>query len=250
MIEIRSKLLVGILLSALTACGVSPGSDDVQPTQEDLRVLPVPLSAPTASAASSGSGKVEQKREGPPQTSDTAWTLAKTGTVDATASTVTWNITATQGAITSSNLVVDGDLGVRNDGTGAATVGNIVVNLQTEVNGHWVTQSSDIADATSDDAATSAHVVQNASTENQTTFSENAASGQLKFMNRNLDTIFSLVPEVTIPAHATVPLSFSATFKNSVLNLAAGTKAHVEVIVTFGNNAAGGPNLTDSVQGV
>ena len=93
------------------------------------------------------------------------------GTVDATASTVTWNITATQGTVTSSDLVVDGDLVVRNDGIGAATIGNIVVNLQTRVNGHWVTQSSDIADATHDDAATSAHVVQNASTENQTTSS-------------------------------------------------------------------------------
>ena len=44
----------------------------------------------------------------------------------------------------------------------------------------------------------------------------------------------------------TVPLNFTATFKNSVLNLAVGTKAHVEVIVTFGNNAAGGPKLIDT----
>ena len=50
MIDIRTKLLLGILLSGLTACGNSPGDGDVQPTQEDLRVLPVPLSAPTAFA--------------------------------------------------------------------------------------------------------------------------------------------------------------------------------------------------------
>ena len=170
----------------------------------------------------------------------------KTGTVNTASSIVTWNITATRGAVSSSDLVVDGDIGVKNSGNGPATVGNIVVNLQTKVNGKWVTQSSDIADATNGDAATFAHVVQNADTENRTSFSENAASGHLNFMNAKHDTLFSLVPEVTIPPNTTVPLEFTATFENSVLHLAAGTKAHIEVIVTFGNNAAGGPNLTDT----
>ena len=220
-----------VLMLALSACAVA--SDTTGASDEDLQNPKANISLTHSNAALL-------------QTSDTAWTLAKTGTVNASSSTVTWNITATRGSVTSSDLVVDGDLGVHNDGNGDATIGNIVVNIQTKVNGHWVTQSSDIADATHDDGATFAHVVQNASTENHTTFSENAASGHLKFMNRKLDTVFALVPQQKIPANSTVPLNFTATFHNSVLNLAVGTKAHIEVIVTFGNNAAGGPNLTDT----
>lgn len=180
------------------------------------------------------------------QTSDTAWTLAKTGAVDSAHSTVTWTITATQGATLGGHLVATGFIAVTNIGTGGATIGNIVVNLQTKVHGSgWVTQSSDIADATHGDAATTAHVVAHASSENLTTFTENAASGHLSFMDKKTNTAFSLVPQVTIPAGKTVHLLFSASFNNSVLGLAAGTPTRTEIIVTFGNHPKGGPNLTD-----
>jgi len=179
------------------------------------------------------------------QTNDTAWSLAKTGLIDQTHSTVTWTITATQGATSGATLVADGDIGVENDGNGAATIGNIVVNLQTKVGGAWVTQSSDIADATHGDAATHANVAANASTEHHTSFDENSASGALAFMNARTDTVFSLVPEVSVPAHTRIRLLFSARFNNAVLHLAPGTKAHIEAIVTFGN-AAGGQAQTDN----
>jgi len=107
------------------------------------------------------------------QTSDTAWTLTKTAAVDTSAKTVTWTITSTKGATVGGHLVVDGYLDVFNIGTGPATLGNIVVNLQTRNHddhdchhhgwGHdhdneWVTIASDVADATQGDAATTANV--------------------------------------------------------------------------------------------
>lgn len=178
------------------------------------------------------------------QTSDTAWTLSKTGAGN-TASTVSWTITATQGSTVGGHLVADGFLAVTNMGSGGATIGNIVVNLQTMSNGQWVTQSSDIADATHGDAATSAHVVAAATTEHLATFTTNAASGRLEFMDATTNTAFSLVPAVTIPAGQTVRLLFTASFNNNVLGLGAGTPARIEVIVTFGNHAPGGWNLGD-----
>lgn len=66
------------------------------------------------------------------QTSDTAWTLTKTSAVDTGAKTVTWTINATKGATTGGKLTADGYLDVFNLGTGPATLGNIVVNLQVE----------------------------------------------------------------------------------------------------------------------
>ncbi len=180
------------------------------------------------------------------QASDTSWTLSKTGTMDSATSSVVWTIKATQGATVGGRLVANGFIGVSNFGTGAATVGNIVVNLQTLSGSRWVTRSSDIADATHGDAATSAHVVAYASSEGLTLFTENAASGRLSFTDKKTNTVFSLVPEVTIPARNTVHLLYSASFDNKILNLTDGTPVRIEVIVTFGNHPLGGPNLTDA----
>lgn len=179
------------------------------------------------------------------QTGDTAWTLTKTAAVDSTAKTVTWNIAATKSATTGGRLVVDGFLDVINVGTGPATLGNIVVNLQAKQGTHWVTVSSDVADATQGDNATTAHVVGEATTEGQDTFSENAASGALSFLDRRYNTIFSLVPELMLTAGSTLPLLYSASFDNNVLQLATTTNVRFEVIVTFGNHPIGGPQHTD-----
>ncbi len=111
------------------------------------------------------------------QTSDTAWKLEKTGALSG--ATVTWTITVTQGNTVSGHLFVNGLVTVTNSGTAGATIGNIVVNLQTKSGSSWVTQSSDIADATHGDAATTAHIDSHASSENLGSFTENAASGQL-----------------------------------------------------------------------
>src|SRR5450432_1744685 len=50
------------------------------------------------------------------QTSDTPWTLAKTGAVDPSTQTVTWTITATPSPRSQPILVIDGFVGLTNFG--------------------------------------------------------------------------------------------------------------------------------------
>jgi len=109
------------------------------------------------------------------QTSDTEWTLEKTGEADTANSTVTWNITATEGATVGGLLVINGQMTITNKGSEDATIGNIVVNLQTKSGSSWITRSSDIADATDGDAAITANVVRFASSESRSSFTENPA---------------------------------------------------------------------------
>lgn len=127
------------------------------------------------------------------QTSETEWTLEKTGEVDTASATVTWEIEATPVATVAGQLVVNGQMTARNSGAGDATIGNIVANLQTRQGSKWVTRSSDVADATDGDAATTAQIYAAASSEGLGTFSENSASGPLLFMDASANTIFSLV---------------------------------------------------------
>jgi hypothetical protein len=187
------------------------------------------------------------------QTAATSWTLSKTGSVDTSAQTVTWQITATQGSTVGGQLHFKGRLNVTNTGSGPATIGNILVNLQTRSGHSWTTVSSDVNDATSGDAATAAHIYSQASSENSSEFSENAASGPLQFTDAHTNTLFSLVPEVSIPAGGTVPLLFDATFDNTALHLATGTPVRAEVIVSFGNHGphgAAGANIDINGNGV
>lgn len=178
-------------------------------------------------------------------TGDTAWTLTKTASVDTAQKTVTWNIRSVKGSTTNGRLVADGYLDVFNLGTAPATLGNIVVNIQARQGNQWVTVSSDVADATSGDAATSAHVVGDNTVEHQSLFTENSASGPLSFTDRRFNTMFSLVPEAKIQPWQDLPLVFSASFDNTVLKLAQGAPVRFEVVVTFGNHPLGGPNHTD-----
>jgi hypothetical protein len=201
------------------------------------------------------------------QTSNTAWTLTKTGSVNTNAKTVTWTITSTRGATVGGNLVVDGDLNLTNIGNGPASLGNIVVNLQVRQDDHhhhgwgwgwggyhdhgghgykadhdeWQTVASDVANATSDINATSANVVASENTERQGTFTTGPGSGKLYFLDRATNSVFSLVPEVTLPKFSETPLLFSASFDNNVLALPQNADVRIEVIVTFGNHALGGP---------
>jgi len=184
-------------------------------------------------------------------TSDSQWTLTKTGSVSA--STVTWNITATKTATVSGQLVVQGQMTVTNAGSGPATIGNIVVNLQKRVSNNWVSASADVADATNGDAATTAKIFKQASSEGKSSFTENSASGSLEFMDATNNTVFSLVPEVTIPGGGTKSLLFQATFDNNVLNLAPGTQIRSETIISFGNattSSASAPNIDINGNGV
>lgn len=171
-------------------------------------------------------------------TSNTTWTLDKVGSLGA--STITWQATATQGATTPGLLIFNGIFRVENKGNAGATIGNIVVNLQTKVDNTWVTVSSVVADGTQDDDATTANIAKKASSENRSTFTENSASGSLLFTDATTNSAFALVPQVTIPAKTIQKLRFSASFDNNVLELAAGTQVRAEIIVSFGNARAGG----------
>lgn len=179
-------------------------------------------------------------------TTDSEWSLSKTGSLSG--NTVTWNITATKTATTSGHLVLEGTMTVTNAGSGPATIGNIVVNLQTRSSNSWATRSSDVANATQGDAATTAKIHAAASSENKSSFSENGASGSLNFMDATNNTVFSLVPQVMIGAGQTRTLLFTAAFNNNnaALQLTPGTGIRAEVIVTFGNATQNG-NSTANV---
>ena len=226
------------------------------------RAIPVGLAlaallvaATLSSSAAAGTGELSLTSSGVQltQTSATEWTVAKVGSVNATSSTVTWTITATEDATVEGLLVLAGQLTVTNSGSGGATIGNVVVNLQTKSGSKWVTQSSNVADATNGDAATTANIFKQASSEKKSSFTEDAASGELQFMDAGTNTLFSLVPQVTIPAGSTVTLLFSASFDNNVLDLATGTATRAEIIVSFGNattSNASAPNIDINGNGV
>src|SRR5688572_6091162 len=74
------------------------------------------------------------------QTSETGWTLSKTGAIDTTAKTITWTIEATRVATDPHRLIANGYLDVTNSGAAPATIGNIVANLQTKAGSSWVTR--------------------------------------------------------------------------------------------------------------
>lgn len=180
------------------------------------------------------------------QTGDTVWELEKVGAL--VGNTVGWVIEATEQPTVANQLVLAGHLTVANTGAGPATIGNIVVNLQTRIGHKWVTLSSNVADATDGDDATTASIHKQASSEGLAWFTENSASGSLNFMDATNNTVFSLVPQVMIGAGTTKALLFSAAFdnNNALLQLAPGTQIRAEVIVSFGNATQNG-NSTPNV---
>ncbi len=222
--RIATRLLP--LLAMVSACAIG-GEDTTEPTLESL------LSGTASISLVGSSSRVSL-------TTDNEWSLSKTGSLSG--NTVTWNITATKTATTSGHLVVQGTMTVTNTGSGPATIGNIVVNLQRRVGNSWVTTASDIANATQGDDATTANIHKAASSENKPMFEENDASGSLNFMDATNNTLFSLVPQVLIGAGQTRTLLFSASFDNNdaALKLTPGTPIRAEVIVTFGNATQNG----------
>lgn len=219
---------VSVCFLVLVSCGNEPGPDVVakaKPPAADLDLK-------------KASAKLTQ-------TSTTDWTLEKVGTKDA--STITWQATATQGATQSGLLIVNGFFKLQNKGKGAATIGNIVVNLQTKSQWWkpWVTRSSVIADATADDAATVALVDRDKCQDDVTQFTENAASGHLLFTDAATNSAFALVPQVTIPGQTTKKLRFSASYDNNVLQLPTWTLARIEILISFGNAKKGKQSAHD-----
>jgi hypothetical protein len=221
--------------SAVTVCLLALGSCQSEPTAT-IAAKQKP------SAADLDLRKASAKLT---QTSSTAWTLEKVGSQSG--ASITWQATATKGTTQSGLLIVNGFFKLENKGKGDATIGNIVVNLQTK--NHWwqpwVTRSSVIADATDDDAATSAVVDSDRCNDNTTTFHENAASGHLLFTDAKTNSAFALVPQVSIPGKTSKKLRYSASYDNTVLQLPTWTFARVEILISFGNAKKGKSSAHD-----
>ena len=182
------------------------------------------------------------------------WSLAKTGAVIGN-QTVSWAITATPGANGSKRLQVTGKATLRNSGTLPATVGNVIVTLQHKPTTQWVTLASDVADATSGDAATTARVVRrtNAPADDSTLIddddldnhdpysvflvTETARSGALSFTNSANQPLS--VAQLTLAPGASLVVNFIATYNNDQLALPGGRKVRAELVVTFGNADGG-----------
>lgn len=179
---------------------------------------------------------------------NTEWSLAKTADQNSFPSgsgTVTWTVTVTKGSTSPNSLTYAGFIRIYNGGSANATIGNIVANLQRKSGKTWRTASSDVANSTLGDGATTAKVVAGASSEGLNTFSENAASGTLEFSDANNNTVFSLSPQQVIAPGAHVDLVYQATFNNTVLNIPVNEQTRLEVIVSFGNaGARGGSGAT------
>ena len=236
------KTLAGAALALMLLLGGCGGGGDPDPAGNEAALGKSGPPAPSADILLVGSST------GVSLTSDDTWSLNKDGSLSG--NTVTWNITAAKTATTSGHLVIQGQMTVTNTGTGTgpATIGNIVVNLQARQGNTWATKSSDIANATEGDAATTAKIHAAASSESKSSFSESSASGALEFMDATNNTLFSLVPQVLIGAGQTRSLLFSASFNNNdvALKLLPGTQIRAEVIVTFGNATQSG-NATSNV---
>lgn len=233
--SLRRPTLAALLSSAallLAACG--GGGDESSAERE----------APAA-VASSADLALTSAATGVVLTSDNRWNLSKTGALSG--NTVSWTVEVSKAPTIAGRLGIQGQMTVANSGSGAATIGNIVVNLQKRQGNRWVTASSTVADATHGDDATRAHIQAAASSENLASFSENSASRALVLMDSTNNSIFSLVPQATIAAGSSRTLLFAAVFDNddAALQLAPGTAIRAEVIVSFGNATPKGNSVAD-----
>jgi hypothetical protein len=195
---------------------------------------------------------------------NTNWSIAKNGGF--ASGTASWTVGTTKVSVSDQIIQVDGEFVISNTGTGPATLGNIIVNLQRPCGTVWVSAAVDVADATFGQAATYGNFVSTASFENlarnnpssscegpgnyvitttidgkavnEGTFFTTGASGTVEFFNASNNSVFSLVPEFSLGAGTSKRLFYTATFDNTILGIAPGTKLRPEVIVSVSNAAA------------
>ncbi|MBI3929332.1 MAG: hypothetical protein HY319_27545 [Armatimonadetes bacterium] len=166
------------------------------------------------------------------------WSLEKTGA--RAENTVSWSVAAREERTGPPEIVLSGYLKITNSGEGPAPLGNLVINLQRRQGKRWVTVSSQVADATLGEAATSAKVVPAACSEGSGVVYENNATGRLRLMDAERNSLFCLSRRGLLPGGESLGLLYSAVFKNDVLMIPAGEELRAEVIVTFGNAGARG----------
>lgn len=227
----RAKLIPVASFIVVSACTAAP-FDESSLEQESC-------SSTAAAAAPKSKLHLTEPSSTIAQTSSQTWSLTKTGAVDTTSSTVTWNIVASQTPTVEQQLAITGTVSVKNTGHAPATIGNVVVRLETRPANKWNHVVSNVADATSGDAATSVSTVANKQAQ---TVTEGAGAGSIAF--RESGTPFSLVPQISVPPGADIDIDVIAAFDNAVLALPVGSKVRAVVTVTFGN-AGPGNSATD-----
>lgn len=201
-------------------------------------LLALAAAFPLSALAQQASIKVECGIGSTCNATNTEWSLSKSvAAQDATSAT--FAVVATKGATSDAIASFTGSLVITNMGSAPATVGSIVVNLQRKYGKAWRTVSTDVANSTLGDAATSAAICRQASSENLGSFTENAASGSIEFTDPDNNTLFAINdPAFTLGAGEIKVLTYVARFNNTVLGIADGEFVRAEAIVTF-NNAGG-----------
>jgi hypothetical protein len=231
-------VILGTLVSSLAGC-VETDEPAVSSREEELSLKPwstIAILAPSSDVK---------------QTTAQGWSLAKTGRVDTSAQTVTWDIAATSTSSGQKTLVVTGKVTLWNIGTAPATIGNIVVNLDAKnpTGNSFTTVASNVADAAHGDAATSVKIVgmsdpdadqddDNNPFVDVRTVTENGGSGTLTF-TKGASTPWAISPKQQIPAFGSLDLRFTATFNNTALTLATGRVVRPQLLITQGNAGVG-----------
>ena len=224
------RAYLGLFALAAGACTSGYVDESAREDQLSGRIAPFSLLVATNDSSATTT-----------QSSTAEWSLSKTGSVNASAGTVTWTITATELQTTANQLAVSGCLTFVNFGDAPATLGNMVVNLDTESKNAFTAKASDIANATQGAAATTALVDPHLNLEQAAQFSTGSASGLITLTSPCGGAAYSLEPEHSIAAGAEQQIGFTATYNNNVLALATGSTALAEVIVSYGNAIAIAP---------
>lgn len=230
----KSLLLMALILMSFQSYSLAAGKK----TSSSTTTTATTTCAPTSPSQPQASLTLNGGNLNICNTQSHSWSLTKVGGTNQTS--VNWTVNSVKSSVSNNVIKSVGYLEIQNTSDGQAPIGNILVNLQRKTGNKWVTVSTDVADSTSGDAATSAKICSPASSEGLSTFSENSGSGSLEFTDAVNNTAFSLVPQPVLPANQSYKLLFSATFNNSVLMIPNNENVRFEVIVSFSNAGARG----------
>lgn len=168
------------------------------------------------------------------QYTNTPWSLGKTGVFvpgsNPAVGTINWTLTVTKGT-TSSHITAFGYFDLISQHASAVPIESIAVSIR-QSNGTIL--STNIANSTVGDAATTANVDPDLTMLGESVLNENAASDTLTFKDGTNTPFLLNAPPVSVPAMSTIRVFFVANFKGSVLSIPTGTPLYIETVVSFG----------------